>query len=100
MAVTRKTRVRFRERAELLDFLLEVSAATGETLDLERLMENVSNIVRRVIPHDLFAILLYSERRRGLRIRYSLGHRHEIAHNLLIPWVKASPAPPPPRASP
>lgn len=85
MAVTRKTRVRFRERAELLDFLLEVSAATGETLDLERLMENVSNIVRQVIPHDLFAILLYSERRRGLRIRYSLGHRHEVAHNLLIP---------------
>ncbi|WP_321474171.1 GAF domain-containing protein [uncultured Paludibaculum sp.] len=85
MAVTRKTRVRFRERAELLDFLLEVSAATGETLDLERLMENVSDIVRQVIPHDLFAILLYSERRKGLRIRYSLGHRNEVAHNLLIP---------------
>lgn len=84
MAVTRKTRVRFRERAELLDFLLEVSAATGATLDLERLMENVSDIVRQVIPHDLFAILLYSERRRGLRIRYSLGHRHEVAHNLVI----------------
>lgn len=84
MAVTRKTRVRFRERAELLDFLLEVSAATGATLDLERLMENVADIVRQVIPHDLFAILLYSERRRGLRIRYSLGHRNEVAHNLLI----------------
>jgi sigma-B regulation protein RsbU (phosphoserine phosphatase) len=84
MANTRKTRVRFRERAELLDFLLEVSQVTTETLDLERLMENVSNIIRQVIPHELFAILLYSERRHGMRIRYALGHRQEIVHNLVI----------------
>jgi sigma-B regulation protein RsbU (phosphoserine phosphatase) len=60
-----KSRVRFQERAELLDFLLEVSAITGETLDLDRLLENVADIVRRVIPHELFAILLYNEKRRG-----------------------------------
>ena len=48
----RKSRVRFQERAELLDFLLEVSAITGETLDLDRLLENVADIVRhfKVLP--------------------------------------------------
>jgi phosphoserine phosphatase RsbU/P len=80
-----KSRVRFQERAELLDFLLEVSAITGETLDLDRLLENVADIVRRVIPHELFAILLYSEKRRGLKIRYAVGHRQELVQNLIVP---------------
>jgi len=84
MAVQRKTRVRFRERAELLDFLLEVSAVTTETLDLDRLLENVATIIRQVIPHNLFAILLYSEARKGMRIRYALGHRQEIVQNLIV----------------
>lgn len=79
------SRVRFQERAELLDFLLEVSAITGETLDLDRLLENVADIVRRVIPHELFAILLYNEKRRGLRIRYAVGHRQELVQNLIVP---------------
>jgi sigma-B regulation protein RsbU (phosphoserine phosphatase) len=85
MAGTRKTQVRFRERAELLDFLLEVSASAGETLEFERLLENLSDIIRQVIPHDLFAILLYSERRQGLRIRFAVGHRPEIVDNLVVP---------------
>jgi len=80
-----KSRVRFQERAELLDFLLEVSAITGETLDLDRLLENVADIVRRVIPHELFAILLYSEKRGGLKIRYAVGHRQELVQNLIVP---------------
>lgn len=81
---TRKQSVRFRERAELLDFLLEVSTVTTETLDLDRLLESVARIIRDVIPSDLFAILLYSERAQGLRIRYSTGHRSELVRNLVV----------------
>lgn len=81
---TRGTQVRFRERAELLDFLLEVSAATSETLDLDKLLTNVAEIIKEVIPYELFAILLYSERTRALRMRYSIGHREEVARNLSI----------------
>lgn len=77
--------VRFKDRTEILDFLLEVASATQETLDLDRILANVADIVTRVIPSQLFAILLYSERSKGLRIRYSVGHRKEIVENLLIP---------------
>jgi sigma-B regulation protein RsbU (phosphoserine phosphatase) len=80
-----KSRVHFSERAELLDFLLEVSAVTTETLDLDELLEKVAGIVARVIPSELFAILLYSERAKGLRIRYSIGHRAELVRNLVVP---------------
>ena len=84
-APARKSTVRFHERAELLDFLLEVSAATSETLDLDRIMGNVAASVKEVIPYDLFAILLYSELQRGLSIRYSIGHREEIVRSLVLP---------------
>ncbi len=76
--------VRFRERSELLDFLLEVSTVTSQTLDLDELLANVSEIVKRVIPGELLAILLYSEKRRELRIRYARGHREEV-QNWSIP---------------
>jgi len=84
MQAARKATVRFRERSELLDFLLEVSAATAQTLDLDQLLANVSDIVQRVLPYDLFAILLYNERRRDLRIRYAVGHREEVVRTLSI----------------
>src|SRR5580700_10949597 len=80
----RKSTVRFQERAELLDFLLEVSTATAETLDLDRIMGNVATIVKEVIPYDLFAILLYSERHRSLSIRHAIGHREEVVKNLVL----------------
>jgi phosphoserine phosphatase RsbU/P len=79
-----KPQMRFRERAELLDFLLEVSQAVSETLDLDQLLVNVGEIVKEVIPHELFAILLYSEKMHGLRIRYAIGHRDEIMRSLVI----------------
>lgn len=76
--------MRFRERAELLDFLLEVSQAVSETLDLDQLLVNVAEIIKEVIPHELFAILLYSEKTRGLKIRHAIGHRDEIMRSLVI----------------
>src|SRR5215469_9155608 len=84
MQATRKAAVHFRERSELLDFLLEVSGATSQTLDLDQLLANVAEIVQKVLPYDLFAILLYSEKRHDLRIRYAVGHREEVVSNLSL----------------
>src|SRR5882672_9078308 len=84
MATPRKSAVRFRERSELLDFLLEVSAVTSETLDLDKLLANVADIVKKVIDCELFAILLYTEKYRELRIRYAVGHRPEIVNKLTL----------------
>jgi len=84
MATPRKTGEAFRERAEMLDFLLEVSRITAETLDLDQLLANVAGIIQDVVPYDLFAILLYNERTQGLRIRYAIGHREEVVRNMVI----------------
>ncbi|MEO8096110.1 MAG: GAF domain-containing protein [Acidobacteriota bacterium] len=79
-----KTAVQFQERAELLDFLLEVSRITAETLDLDEQLAAIASIVKEVVPYDLFAILLYNERERGLTIRYAIGHREEIVRSLFV----------------
>src|SRR3974390_1117639 len=84
MPPLRRSFVRFGERAELLDFLLSIADATSETLDLDRLLASVTSIVKDVVPADLFAILLYNEKEKGLRIRYSIGHREEVVKNLVV----------------
>ncbi len=84
MPPARRAAVRFRERSELLDFLLEVSAATSQTLELDRLLGNVAEIVKTVLPYDLFAILLYHDKRQDMRIRYAVGHREEVVRGLSI----------------
>ena len=84
MAGIGKAEVQFRERAELLDFLLEVSRVTAEILDLDAQLAAIANIVKEVIPYDLFAILLYNEREKGLSIRYAIGHREEIVKSLVV----------------
>jgi len=85
MPSTPRSAARFRERTELLDFFLEIAAVTSETLDLDRLLGGVAGLVTKVIPCELFAILLYSERRRTLRIHYAIGHRDEVVTKLEIP---------------
>ncbi len=79
-----KSGPRFRERAELLDFLLEVADATAESIDLDKLLGNVAAIVKDVIPSDLFAILLYVDKTQSLKIRYSIGHREEVVKGMTI----------------
>jgi sigma-B regulation protein RsbU (phosphoserine phosphatase) len=83
MAASNRSAIRFRERAELLDFLLDVAAATSETLDLDRILSNVAEIIKDVVPYDLFAILLADKQ--GLRIRHAIGHREEVVKSLEIP---------------
>ncbi|MEQ1886500.1 MAG: SpoIIE family protein phosphatase [Bryobacteraceae bacterium] len=85
MAPPRKSAERFTDREELLDFLLDVTRVTTETLDLDRLLTSVTQIVKQVVPFDLFAILLYQEKSQGLKIRHAIGHREEVVRSLIIP---------------
>ena len=80
----RPERVRFEERADLLDFLLEISSATSQTLDLDRLLAEVAAIIQQAVPHDLFAIFLYSDRQKSLSLRHGIGHREELVKNLRL----------------
>jgi phosphoserine phosphatase RsbU/P len=75
---------RLQARAELLDFLLEIADLTAATLDLDEMLRQVAAIIAQVLPQDLLAILVYSKRRKGLRIIHSRGHREELVNRLLL----------------
>jgi len=80
----RAERVRFEERADLLDFLLEISSLTSQTLDLDQLLGEVAAIIKQAVPHDLFAIFLYNDRQKSLSLRHGIGHREEHIKNLSL----------------
>ncbi len=81
----RRNRARFRDRAELLDFLLEVTTATSSAPDLDSLLKSVSEYVKRVVPSEVVAILIYSERAKGLRVRHAEGLSRDATRGLVIP---------------
>ncbi|MBI3697565.1 MAG: SpoIIE family protein phosphatase [Acidobacteria bacterium] len=93
MAMTSRAAL-FKQRSELLDFLLEVSEVSSETLDLEKLLPALAKLVKKVIDYEIFAILLVGEG--GLmRMRFSIGHREEVVQRLRIPigeWITGAAA--------
>jgi sigma-B regulation protein RsbU (phosphoserine phosphatase) len=61
-----------------LSYLLRLSEALNNTLDLRTLLKRTSELVRVVIPYRIFAILLLDEDGKELRMRYQIGHTPEV----------------------
>ena len=59
-------------------FLLELTETLNTTLDLRTLLNRTAELIRRVIPYRIFAILLLDESSRELRMRFQIGHTPEI----------------------
>jgi phosphoserine phosphatase RsbU/P len=59
--------------------LLEVADVVNTTLDLDSTLRRVSELVRKVINYEIFAILLLNERTQELRIRFQVGYPREVA---------------------
>jgi sigma-B regulation protein RsbU (phosphoserine phosphatase) len=74
----------FRQRSELLDFLLEISEASAGTLDLDKLLPTLAGLIKKVIDYEIFAILLAGEKGE-LKIQFAIGHREDVVRNLRIP---------------
>ncbi|HUR37533.1 MAG TPA: GAF domain-containing protein [Terriglobales bacterium] len=59
------------------EFLIELADALNTTLDLDTLLSRVAEMVRRVIPYEIFAIMLINEKTQDLRMRFQIGHNAE-----------------------
>jgi sigma-B regulation protein RsbU (phosphoserine phosphatase) len=75
----------FKKRSELLDFLLEISEVSAGILELDKLLPALAGMVKRVIPYEIFAILLVAEKGDTMRIHFAIGHREELIQKLRIP---------------
>jgi phosphoserine phosphatase RsbU/P len=59
------------------EFLLRLSDALNNTLDLQTLLHRTAGLVRAVIDYRIFAILLLNDRTNDLRMRFQIGHTAE-----------------------
>lgn len=64
--------------------LLEVADVVNATLDLDTLLRRVSELIRRVIDYEIFAILLLNEKAQDLRMRFQVGHPPELAERMRV----------------
>jgi sigma-B regulation protein RsbU (phosphoserine phosphatase) len=64
--------------------LLEVADVMATSLDLDTTLRRVSEVVRKVIDYEIFAILLLNEKTQELRFRFQVGYPPEFAERSRI----------------
>src|SRR5579863_1905095 len=64
--------------------LLEVADVLATSLDLDTTLRRVSEVVRKVIDYEIFAILLLNEKTQELRFRFQVGYPTEFADRTRI----------------
>ena len=70
--------------SRLWSLLLEVADVLATSLDLDTTLRRVSEVVRKVIDYEIFAILLLNERTHELRMRFQIGYPREIAERMRV----------------
>src|SRR5436853_3285484 len=71
-------RVPANQQLDLDWFLLELADTLNSTLDLDTVLNRIAEHVRRVIPFEIFAILLLNEKTQDLRMRFQIGHTPDV----------------------
>ncbi len=64
--------------------LLEVADVVNNTLDLDTTLRRVSELVRKVIDYEIFAILLLNEKTQDLRFRFQVGYPPDLVDRMHI----------------
>jgi sigma-B regulation protein RsbU (phosphoserine phosphatase) len=64
--------------ADVERFLLELADALNQSLDLDAVLNHTAELVRRVIPYEIFGILLLNDKTQLLRPRFTIGLPQEI----------------------
>src|ERR1700687_3100292 len=70
--------------SEVEPLLLEVADVVNTTLDLETTLKRVAELVRKIIDHEIFSILLLNEQRQELYVRFHVGYPPEVADRLRV----------------
>ncbi|HEY1766515.1 MAG TPA: SpoIIE family protein phosphatase [Terracidiphilus sp.] len=72
-------------RVEPVDaaYLMKLTDALNTTLDLQTLLNRVSELVSAVINYRIFAIFLLNDRTHELRMRFQIGHSPQVERTRL-----------------
>ncbi|HKM91511.1 MAG TPA: GAF domain-containing protein, partial [Candidatus Acidoferrales bacterium] len=73
---------------ELLATLVEISEEVNSSLDLEHVLEKAAALVRRLVPYEIFAVLLLDDAAQELHFRFAIGYAREVVETWRIPVGK------------
>ena len=71
-----------------LSTLIEIGEEVNSSLDLDRVLEKSAALVGRLIPYEIFAILLLDDAAQELSFRFAIGYEKEVLDTWRIPVGK------------
>ncbi len=71
--------------AEAFAILLEIGEEVSSSLELEQVLEKAAALVRRLVPYEIFAVLLLDEAAQELYFRFAIGYSREVVDTWRIP---------------
>jgi sigma-B regulation protein RsbU (phosphoserine phosphatase) len=68
-----------------LSTLIEINHEITSILDLDELLRKIAELTQRIVPYQIFAILLVDDETSALYYRFAIGHPVDAVQNLRIP---------------
>src|SRR5688572_6309478 len=72
------------DEARFLSTLVEINHEITSILDLDQLLNKIAELTHRIVPYEIFAILLVDPERQDLYHRFAIGHPPEVLRSLRI----------------
>jgi sigma-B regulation protein RsbU (phosphoserine phosphatase) len=73
---------------EVLATLVEIGEEVNSSLNLDEVLEKAAALVRRLIPYEIFAVLLLDEASNELHFRFAIGYSRDVVETWRIPVGK------------
>ncbi len=73
---------------EVLATLVEIGEEVNSSLNLDEVLKKAAALVRRLVPYEIFAVLLLDEARQDLFFRFAIGYSREVVETWRIPVGK------------
>jgi sigma-B regulation protein RsbU (phosphoserine phosphatase) len=73
---------------EVIATMIEIGEEINASLDLDDVLRTTAALIKRVVPYEIFAVLLLDEPGNELYFRFAVGYPREIVENWRIPLGK------------
>ncbi len=73
---------------EVLATLVEIGEEVNSSLDLDQVLKKAAELVRRLVPYEIFAVLVLDDATQELYFRFAIGYTRDVVETWRIPVGK------------
>jgi phosphoserine phosphatase RsbU/P len=70
---------------EILATLVEIGEEVNSSLDLDQVLQKAAELVRRLVPYEIFAVLSLDEATQELYFHFAIGYTRDVVETWRIP---------------